>query len=67
MGQFTRFLSEPLIGSFQIKHLHDAVKNMGFIVAEDLSGDEITKRYFSHRNDGIKHTKATRLLRLILS
>ena len=37
---------------------------MGYVVLEDLSGTEITKRYFHQRADQIRHTQATHLIHL---
>ena len=62
VAQFTRFLKEPLIGSFSSKHLHQTLQNMGYVVIEDLSGADITERYFSRRSDRIRHTQATHLI-----
>ena len=64
ISQFTRLLKEPLIGSFTSKNLHQAVERMGYVVLEDLSGEDITKRYFNQRADHIRHTQATHLIHL---
>lgn len=64
--QFTQFLKEPLIGAFRLEALHQAVTGMGYKVMEDLSGQQITERYFNHRADYIRHTHATHLLHLKL-
>ena len=64
ISQFTRLLKEPLIGSFASKNLHQAVERMGYVVLEDLSGEDITKRYFNQRADHIHHTQATHLIHL---
>ena len=64
IAQFTRFLKEPLIGTFTSEHLHQTVEKMGYVVLEDLSGTEITKRYFHQRADQIRHTQATHLIHL---
>lgn len=66
VSQFTSLLREPLIGQFIPAELHQAVNDMGFEVLEDLSGNGLTERYFSKRNDHIKHTKATHMLHLRL-
>lgn len=66
VSQFTRFLSEPLIGQFRPEDLHQAVREMGFEVVEDLSGTAISERYFNQRPDHIRHTSATHLLHLRL-
>jgi len=39
---------------------------MGYIVAEDLSGDGLSERYFYKRPDHIRHTSATHMLYLRL-
>ena len=62
--QFTRLLNEPLLGTFASEYLHQAVEKMGYIVLEDLSGTEITERYFHQRTDQIRHTQATHLIHL---
>ena len=64
IAQFTHFLKEPLMGAFESKNLHEAAENMGYIVLEDLSGTDITKRYFHKRSDHIRHTEATHLIHL---
>lgn len=64
VSQFTRFLKEPLIGAFSSQALHHAVAMMGYQVVEDLSGKDITHRYFNHRADHIRHTHATHLIHL---
>ncbi|MDM1020078.1 class I SAM-dependent methyltransferase [Acinetobacter sp. VNK23] len=66
VSQFTRFLKEPLKGQFRPKVLHQEVEKMGYIVAEDLSGDGLSERYFHNRPDHIRHTIATRMLHLRL-
>lgn len=66
LSQFTKFLKEPLIGTFKPAELHSAVAKLGFEVIEDLSGNAMSKRYFSQRPDHIRHTSATRLLHLRL-
>ena len=40
---------------------------MGYIVAEDLSGIDITQRYFHQRADYIQHTTASQLIHLRLA
>ena len=62
--QFTRLLNEPLLGTFASEYLHQAVEKMSYIVLEDLSGTEITERYFHQRTDQIRHTQATHLIHL---
>lgn len=62
--QFTRLLNEPLLGTFASEYLHQAVEKMSYIVLEDLSGTEITERYFHQRADQIRHTQATHLIHL---
>lgn len=64
LTHFTRFLKEPLIGAFTSQDLHQAVENMGYIVAEDLSGVDITERYFHERADHIRHTHGSHLIHL---
>lgn len=64
VGQFTKFLSEPLIGSFESKDLHQKLNVMGYNILQDLSGQQITEQYFKQRPDHIKHTVATHLLHL---
>ena len=66
VSQFTRFLKEPLKGQFRPRILHQEVEKMGYIVAEDLSGDGLSERYFHNRPDHIRHTIATRMLHLRL-
>lgn len=66
VGQFTKFLSEPLIGSFESNDLHEKLQGMNFDIIQDLSGHQITNRYFNNRPDHIKHTAATHLLHLKL-
>lgn len=66
VSQFTRFLKEPLKGQFRPKVLHQEVEKMGYVVAEDLSGDGLSERYFHNRPDHIRHTIATRMLHLRL-
>ncbi|RYY77798.1 MAG: SAM-dependent methyltransferase [Moraxellaceae bacterium] len=66
VSQFTRFLSEPLVGQFRPAELHQTVRRMGFEVVEDLSGTAISERYFNQRPDHIRHTSATHLLHLRL-
>lgn len=66
VSQFTRFLKEPLKGQFRPKLFHDSVNHMGFEVAEDLSGDGLSHRYFNTRADHIRHTIATHMLHLRL-
>lgn len=67
VAQFTHLMKEPLLGQFKPIDLHHAVKQMGFEVVEDLSGEAITERYFNARIDEIRHTSATRLLHLRLN
>lgn len=64
VSQFTRLLKEPLMGAFSSQQLHCEVEAMGYAVVEDLSGDDITERYFKHRTDLIRHTAATHLIQL---
>lgn len=64
--QFTRFMKEPLVGAFIPQELHNAVQKMGYAVIEDLSGIDITERYFHHRPDHIRHTHASHLIHLKL-
>lgn len=66
VSQFTRFLKEPLKGQFRPKALHQAVNQMGYQVAEDLSGYGLSERYFKNRADHIRHTIATHMLHLRL-
>ena len=66
VSQFTRFLKEPLKGQFRPGILHQEVEKMGYVVAEDLSGDGLSERYFHNRPDHIRHTIATRMLHLCL-
>ncbi|MBJ9985337.1 class I SAM-dependent methyltransferase [Acinetobacter sp. S40] len=66
VAQFTKILREPLKGQFNSSELHRFVDQMGFQVLEDLSGDELSQRYFYARPDHIKHTTATHMLHLIL-
>ncbi|MGL5403624.1 MAG: class I SAM-dependent methyltransferase, partial [Acinetobacter sp.] len=66
VSQFTRFLKEPLKGQFKPKALHQAVNQMGYQVAEDLSGYGLSERYFKNRADHIRHTIATHMLHLRL-
>lgn len=66
VSQFTRFLKEPLKGQFRPKALHQAVNQMGYQVAEDLSGYGLSERYFKNRADHIRHTIATHMLYLRL-
>lgn len=66
VSQFTHLLQEPLIGQFNPSELHQAVKQIGFEVIEDLSGQDMTERYFNARADHIRHTAATRMLHLRL-
>lgn len=53
-----------LIGAFASQDLHQAVENMGYIVDEDLSGVDITERYFHDRADHIRHTHGSHLIHL---
>lgn len=62
--QFTRLMKEPLLGAFKPKDLHQKVEKMGYIVVEDLSGSDITERYFNQRPDHIRHTHASHLVHL---
>ena len=64
LSHFTRFLKEPLIGAFSSQNLHQAVEKMGYIVVEDLTGFEITERYFQHHSDQLQHTQAAHLIHL---
>lgn len=64
LTHFTRLLKEPLIGAFSSQYLHHHVEKMGYIVLEDLSGEDITKRYFNQRADHIRHTHASHLIHL---
>lgn len=66
VGQFTHFLKEPLIGAFKSEVLHEKLHAMGYQILEDLSGHDITKKYFLGRKDHIKHTNATHLLHIQL-
>lgn len=66
VSQFTRFLKEPLKGQFRPKILHQSVNQLGYNVAEDLSGIGLTERYFQARPDEIRHTIATHMLHLRL-
>lgn len=66
LTHFTKFLKEPLIGAFASQDLHREVENMGYIVSEDLSGSDITDRYFHHRADHIRHTHGSHLIHLKL-
>lgn len=67
VSKFTHILSEPIIGAFSTHQLHHAVWHMGYMVFDDMSGDDITERYFSWRKDDIRHTQATHLLHLIIT
>ena len=67
LTQFTRFLKEPLLGAFASSELHQAVEKMGYIVIEDLSGIDITQRYFHQRADYIQHTTGSQLIHLRLA
>ncbi|WP_111860291.1 class I SAM-dependent methyltransferase [Acinetobacter sp. CFCC 10889] len=67
LTQFTRFLKEPLLGAFASSELHQAIEKMGYIVVEDLSGTDITQRYFHQRADYIQHTTASQLIHLRLA
>lgn len=67
LTHFTRFLKEPLLGAFASSDLHQAVEKMGYIVVEDLSGTDITQRYFHQRADYIQHTTASQLIHLRLA
>lgn len=60
--QVTRLMKEPLLGAFIPKDLHQKLEEMGYIVLEDLSGVEITERYFYQRPDHIRHTHASHLI-----
>ncbi len=64
LSHFTQLLKEPLLGSFSPQKLHKAVNALGFKVIEDVSGNALTKRYFSNRQDKIHHTQATHMLHL---
>lgn len=64
LTHFTHFLKEPLLGTFIPSDLHQAVEKMGYEVVEDLSGIDITTRYFYQRADYIEHTKAAQLIHL---
>jgi len=64
VSKFTYFLNEPIIGTFHSDELHRAVTKLGYIVLEDLSAHDITKRYFVNRKDRIRYTQATHLLHL---
>ncbi|CAM4126358.1 class I SAM-dependent methyltransferase [Acinetobacter pragensis] len=64
VSKFTHILSEPIIGAFCAEQLHQSVQYMGYRILDDLSGNEITARYFCQRADGIRHTQATHLLHL---
>ncbi|RKG30343.1 class I SAM-dependent methyltransferase [Acinetobacter tianfuensis] len=66
LTHFTKFLKEPLIGAFASQDLHQQVEKMGYDVLEDLSGVDITERYFSHRPDHIRHTHGSHLIHLKL-
>jgi len=66
LAQFTHFLKEPLIGAFASQDLHQHIEKMGYVVLEDLSGLDITERYFHHRADHIRHTHASHLIHLKL-
>ena len=66
LAHFTKFLKEPLIGAFASQNLHQQVEKMGYQVVEDLSGIEITERYFNHRPDHIRHTHGSHLIHLKL-
>lgn len=67
LSKFTHILNEPIVGALNTEHLHQALFQMGYIVLEDLSGKEITERYFHQRADGIQHTQATHLLRIMIT
>ena len=64
LTHFTRFLKEPLIGAFTSQDLHSQVESMGYTVVEDLSGQDITERYFQQRADHIRHTHGSHLIHL---
>ncbi|OTG69242.1 SAM-dependent methyltransferase [Acinetobacter sp. ANC 4470] len=64
VSQFTRLLKEPLIGAFGSQGLHLAMAKMGYEIVADLSGHDITERYFKNRQDHIRHTVATHMLHL---
>lgn len=64
LSRFTQLLKEPLIGAFLPEHLHQSLENMGYEVVEDLTGLEISQRYFEKRPDYIRHTHATHMLHL---
>jgi methyltransferase (TIGR00027 family) len=63
---FTQFLKEPLIGALSSHALHHDVTMMGYQVIEDLSGKEITDRYFKQRPDHMRHTHGSHLIHLKL-
>lgn len=62
--EFTVLLYLIISYTFTSEHLHQTVEKMGYVVLEDLSGTEITKRYFHQRADQIRHTQATHLIHL---
>ncbi len=66
VAQFTQILREPLMGQFNLSDLHHRVNQIGFEIVEDLSGDDLSERYFYDRPDHIRHTTATHMLHLIL-
>ena len=64
LSQATHFLNEPIIGFFDTEHLHNSLWKMGYTVVEDMSGQDITKRYLVWRKNGMRHTDAAHLIRL---
>lgn len=49
-----RAIGEPWRSSFDPETLLGEVRAAGFARAEDLNGDELNRRYFSGRNDGLQ-------------
>lgn len=64
LSQVTHFLNEPIIGFFDTEHLHNSLRNMGYVIVEDMSGKDITERYLAWRKNEMRHTDAAHLIRL---
>lgn len=59
---YTARQGEPMIGGLEPKKLHGAMRRLGYEIIEDVNGEELGRRYFMHRADGLRPTRVSRLM-----
>lgn len=53
LKRFTARSDEPLVGEFHPHNLAETVEGLGFSVVENIGPDQLHKRYFALRKDGL--------------